>query len=337
MDSMLKAAEIVNINEKIIDVNSEMQEIDECPCNVSGTVYFIGKDKDKDILILTSTDPRQPCIGPKTRTNLSYGRYEEAGRTLSKIVIKNCTVKCEGINKYFTLGEYGSIEVPKIEIENGALICPETLGTRVMVYNAAIPEGSTKIYEDPYYYVQVGNEEVPYNDLQNSIIKEYSLSKNLFPSWMSPTVMKKVASWDKDGIDTRPLVEAFHNSCSMHDSERPNIIDYCGAALLVGVPIDELKKNLIDEPKYWQDELFAIWQLHCHYFMLSEGMGNIPAENITTTTIIDAVRAKYTEDYIRACDPNDQKLLDKWTYFMDPYASIRKEDPFGSIANYFFK
>ena len=110
-------------------------------------------------LTLITEEEMQPCIGPKTNTRLSNGRYQTVSDTVKKIVIDGVKVICKSATQDFTLGAYGSNKVPEIELMNdGSLECPEMHGIRTIVQYPIAPEGSTKL--DSLYYYRVFSQDV---------------------------------------------------------------------------------------------------------------------------------------------------------------------------------
>lgn len=77
---------------------------------------------------------QQPCIGPRTNTGLSYGRWSIANYPwLEKLILDNVHVVCDNKTPNFSIGTYGIEDVPEIVLLNGATIeCPEVHGTRIM-------------------------------------------------------------------------------------------------------------------------------------------------------------------------------------------------------------
>lgn len=98
-------------------------------------------------LILVSTEDMQPCIGVRTATGLSWGRWcPSNSKPVCKIVIDGVEVVCEGKVDNFTLGKYGSDFIPDIELLNGGSIqCPEMKGRRVLTQRGESSPGSTKL------------------------------------------------------------------------------------------------------------------------------------------------------------------------------------------------
>lgn len=97
---------------------------------------------------LVSTEEMQPCIGGHTHTGMSYGRFTIHSARLKTIIIDGCTVVCRGHgrNEAFTIGDYGSANVPFIHcINGGSLDCPETRGKRYMCDCIDRYEGSSKM------------------------------------------------------------------------------------------------------------------------------------------------------------------------------------------------
>lgn len=103
--------------------------------------------KGTGCLSLVSTGEMQPCIGTMTSTGMSYGRWSPSGeRPPERIVVDGVTVVCKSLVENFTLGRYGTDEVPEIVLKNnGKIICPEVEGERIVTRQAKAPEGSTKI------------------------------------------------------------------------------------------------------------------------------------------------------------------------------------------------
>lgn len=111
-------------------------------CDV-GEILIKGSGK----LTLISTEDMQPCIGTRTATGLSWGRWSPIDASPArKIIIDGVEVVCQSKVDNFTLGKYGSSFVPEIELRNGgSLVCPEMNGTRVITQGAEATPGSSKL------------------------------------------------------------------------------------------------------------------------------------------------------------------------------------------------
>lgn len=121
-----------------------------CPIEAYNTVTLKGDGTELTLI----SHGQNPCIGPKTDDNLSYGRWSPAQGSLNEIILDNIHVTCKSDVHNFTIGSYGKESVPKITLLNGATLdCPEMNGTRVMVKSGAEGlQGSTK-REKPAEYV----------------------------------------------------------------------------------------------------------------------------------------------------------------------------------------
>lgn len=99
---------------------------------------------------------KQPVIGIKTNTGMSYGRWCPGIGKLNKIVIDNVHVKLESSVPNFTIGSYGTDLVPEIEFRNGGTLdCPEVKGRRIMVQSGAEGlYGSTKRSDPAIYEIE---------------------------------------------------------------------------------------------------------------------------------------------------------------------------------------
>lgn len=103
-------------------------------------------------LTLISTESRQPCIGSRTHTGMSYGRWTPTECTCKKLIIDGVNVICSTRTLNFSIGAYNYEEIPEIVYLNGgSLSCVETEHVRVLKFKAYPPEGSTKISGDPVY------------------------------------------------------------------------------------------------------------------------------------------------------------------------------------------
>lgn len=126
----------------------------ECRIPIVASKKAIIKGVPGSRLVLKATEMQQPCIGPATNTNLSYGRWEPSSYLLESITVDGVEVVCESRTKNFAIGSYGRSEVPNVTLLNGGkLICPEMTGKRVVTHHAVAPEGSTKISEDMGYAI----------------------------------------------------------------------------------------------------------------------------------------------------------------------------------------
>lgn len=137
----------------IIHINGDVTLEDEVPVVCNGVVRIEGTPDS--VLHLVANSERQPCIGAKTHTGMSYGRWSPSGICPVRIEIDGCTVTCESKVLNFTIGKYGTNDMPEIVLLNDAkLICPEMDGERVITYQATAPEGSTKISESMQYGIR---------------------------------------------------------------------------------------------------------------------------------------------------------------------------------------
>lgn len=138
----------------------------DCPVKVDERLEEIRiismREDARSKLILKCFKETQPCIGPMTNDEMSYGRWDKShGNRLKKITIKNVDVVCIPYNNQdFSIGSYGYEEVPEIVLDNASIECPEVHGTRYVVYNALPPEGSTKISERMKYLVAQNNDQL---------------------------------------------------------------------------------------------------------------------------------------------------------------------------------
>lgn len=133
----------------------------ECPIQCRGNLTICGEGT----LILRNTAHRQPCIGPKTYDNMSYGRWEYAGPSNLVITIDGVKVICESPVEAFTLGSYGEVNPPKVIFKNGGCLeAPETRGNRVLVESFTKPDASTKIEDDPVYAIVKPGEAIPFSE-----------------------------------------------------------------------------------------------------------------------------------------------------------------------------
>lgn len=137
--------------------------------NIKGHVVILGSVfTDKEVTIsgvdeaelkIVTSEGRQPCIGPESGVNLSYGRWHMASHDLEHITVDNVKVVCEH-NKYntFNIGKYGGSSVPAVIHKNGGdLICPELLHVRLLVRDVTYHAGSTKLDDDPVYILTDGD------------------------------------------------------------------------------------------------------------------------------------------------------------------------------------
>lgn len=106
-------------------------------------------------LNLYSNHSMQPCIGPRTNTGLSYGRWQPGYPVLRRITLDNVHINCFTKNEAFAIGTYGIDQNVVIECINGATIeCPEVHGTRIMKQSGLEGiSGSTKRPEPAIYEI----------------------------------------------------------------------------------------------------------------------------------------------------------------------------------------
>lgn len=109
------------------------------------------------VLRLYCDEDMQPCIGSRTHTGMSYGRWSMTTCSLKKIIVDNVKVICYPKVENFSLGGYGVNAVPEIVLLNGGeLHCPEATGKRYLVSFPKIPTGSTKISGSCTYAIDNG-------------------------------------------------------------------------------------------------------------------------------------------------------------------------------------
>lgn len=122
-----------------------------CPIDATGSVTIEGVGENAQ-LSLCNYDVMQPCIGSKTHTGLSYGRWQVSSYKCVSVTLSNIRVECDSVNENFTLGEYGTDRIPEIYLTNGAeLIAPEINHDRVMTVGPAYESGSTKLSDGVEY------------------------------------------------------------------------------------------------------------------------------------------------------------------------------------------
>lgn len=135
----------------------------ECPVQASGTLTI----KGSGILELKCKDSMQACIGTNTHVGMSYGRWEPGrDRPLEEIIIDGVQVICESPEKTFSLGNYGTNQMPKVTLRDGGrLLCPEMHGARVMLKSGAEGLcGSTKREHSAEYAIVDGSPFTVQND-----------------------------------------------------------------------------------------------------------------------------------------------------------------------------
>lgn len=137
----------------IITLNGDTTIDCNLPIDVTGCETLI--IKGEGTLTLESGE-HQPCIGSKTDTGLSYGRWSLGKEFKCKrICISGVNVILNPGVPYFTIGRYGTNEMIDIEVWNGGRInAPELTGQRVIVQQALPPIGSTKISESMVYGIK---------------------------------------------------------------------------------------------------------------------------------------------------------------------------------------
>lgn len=117
----------------------------DCPIDATGSITIEGVGEGAR-LILCNYDAMQPCIGSQTNTGLSYGRWEVSSGKCVSITLDNIIVECDSTNESFTLGEYGTDNIPSIYLTSSAeIIAPEINHDRVMTVGPDYVPGSTKL------------------------------------------------------------------------------------------------------------------------------------------------------------------------------------------------
>lgn len=157
---------VVSDDNDVLRVSGNVTIEAEVPISTNTKVTIVGNPGSK--LTLISTADQQPCIGPKTNTGMSYGRWSRSGKCPTEIIIDGVEVTCESKVENFTIGRYGDNDMPKITLSNnGKLICPETTGKRVMTKNPQPPESSTKISDEAGYAI-VSDDDTPLSIMSDS-------------------------------------------------------------------------------------------------------------------------------------------------------------------------
>ena len=150
----------------------------------------------------------QPVIGHETNSNLSYGRWQMASGITREIIVKGVMLELKSIVNNFTIGEYGSADVPQIILQDGGdLICPEKNGLRIRLYSQMKVEGSTKYSTHPRYEIQTGIEQFKMDEHQRYVVQMYSSKFDLsnYSVRYSPSALKFFATWLEHGIDAREI------------------------------------------------------------------------------------------------------------------------------------
>lgn len=143
---------VVSDGNDVLRVSGNVTIEAEVPIFTNTRVTIVGDHGSK--LTLISNADQQPCIGPKTNTGMSYGRWSRSGKCPTEIIIDGVEVTCKSKVENFTIGRYGDNDMPVITLlNNGKLICPENTGVRVMTKNPQSPEGSTKISDEAKYAI----------------------------------------------------------------------------------------------------------------------------------------------------------------------------------------
>lgn len=144
---------IVDSYHSSLEVNGDVLIEAESPVVTNNVNAFTIAGKGR--LTIVAKGYMQPCIGTRTVTGLSYGRWSMSNCSPpSKIIIDGVDVICKSNTENFALGKFGSNAVPRIELRNGGhIVCPEMEGTRVIAERAEPPAGSTKIFGATRYKI----------------------------------------------------------------------------------------------------------------------------------------------------------------------------------------
>lgn len=114
------------------------------------------KSNNGSTLSIVTKDIMQPCIGPRTHTGMSYGRWSQAeSNRLETIILDGVNLNISSANENFSIGAFNMERYPEVVLLNGASIqgCPEMSGERILVKRAFPPNGSTKINDLPIYKI----------------------------------------------------------------------------------------------------------------------------------------------------------------------------------------
>ena len=179
-------------NEYTLSVKGKSSITADVPIITSSEVTI--KGAIGSILILQSIGEKQPCIGPVTCTGMTDGYWEKAGQCPSRIIIDGVEVICHSKVPNFTIGQYGSGEMPDVVLLNGGkLICPEMDKKRVVSHWAKPPFGSTVVCESMEYTV-VGDGETPVSMLKDQeleILDKICMYNQIFYNTVTYATSKK--------------------------------------------------------------------------------------------------------------------------------------------------
>lgn len=172
-------------------------EYNGCAIRASGSLRICGAGT----LRVISKSNTQPCIGSETNDSMSYGRWSPSSdEPLNSITIDGVHVICESAVPNFSLGVYGTIQLPEIHYLNGGTLeCPETTGERLLIKSGAEDlYGSTKRSELAKYVIL--NKEKHAN--LEAYKKQYYPTEEAFECDV-PRIMKVLDAEDLDELNIK--------------------------------------------------------------------------------------------------------------------------------------
>lgn len=172
-------------------------EYNGCAIRASGSLRICGAGT----LHVISKSNTQPCIGSETNDSMSYGRWSPSSdEPLNSITIDGVHVICESAVPNFSLGVYGTIQLPEIHYLNGGTLeCPETTGERLLIRSGAEDlYGSTKRSELAKYVIL--NKEKHAN--LEAYKKQYYPTEEAFECDV-PRLIKLLDAEDLDELNTK--------------------------------------------------------------------------------------------------------------------------------------
>lgn len=228
----------------VVECDSTIQA--ECPINTKGDLTITSRNETPPTLLLISTTDN-PCIGPMCFEENE--KWEPSLDTLDTLTIDNVNVICTPHVTNFSLGAYGTDNVPKIILLNGATIkCPEYddegLHSRYMINASEVYYDSDGPYTiKPEYALDIdpatavnSSMKSAFEECRKAGMTEQEISRFNY-DWNSRDI-KAVAYFYK-------LDKSFYNIAFNRRHTR-RMFEYLSCAL-IGIPLNDDLDTILDD------------------------------------------------------------------------------------------
>ena len=272
-----------------ISIKGNVTIEDEVPINTNRQVTIVGPVGSK--LTLINTESQQPCIGARTNTGMSYGRWCPGGSCPKEIVIDGVEVVCQSKVEGFSIGQYGSNDMPKITLLNGGkLICPEMEGERIVAYQAEAPQGSTKISAlMKYKIIHLGDTpDKLLSEGQKKILQEIC---EYDPKYVKEITFKTSTKGLEKALELLELSQTI-NVSELIKGEHNNHLDRVAEVAILHLNLDDVSVDS-DEMQFEMTKTYAvckaIYGISTHEWRYTYNLIKYIREHAVLTDYIDSI------------------------------------------------